>query len=283
MGMVSEPHPKPKTQLPTRPAPVKEVPPATDAKGKLKKKQNKTVALPPPPVPAVSSVKGTAQRQQYSPSKYRQLGQQGSTSLIQSGVQRHTYQQQRQQVYSGHARSPTTYSETPEEDEEDEDEEGEDSEGETDSDEEDEDEDEEEEQPDPRHNFQNRRQKHIRPMANIASGNGVTTNGRKIRIVPRRRERESLRDEDFTQQPRLRIGGQQTHGRKGRRLAGELICGGCNGSIMGRIVSAMGSRWHPACFRCTVCHELLEHVSSYEHEGQLYCHLDYHEVRSSLP
>jgi hypothetical protein len=41
----------------------------------------------------------------------------------------------------------------------------------------------------------------------------------------------------------------------------------------------MGSRWHPACFRCTVCNELLEHVSSYEHEGRPYCHLDYHEVR----
>ncbi|TFK34459.1 hypothetical protein BDQ12DRAFT_613425 [Crucibulum laeve] len=58
---------------------------------------------------------------------------------------------------------------------------------------------------------------------------------------------------------------------------GGLICGGCNGAIMGRIVSAMGARWHPACFKCTVCSELLEHVSSYEHEGRPYCHLDYHE------
>ena len=49
-----------------------------------------------------------------------------------------------------------------------------------------------------------------------------------------------------------------------------------------RIVSAMGSRWYSACFRCTGCNELLEHVSSYEHEGRPYCHLDYHEVRSSL-
>jgi len=65
-------------------------------------------------------------------------------------------------------------------------------------------------------------------------------------------------------------------GRKAR-LASGIICGGCNGSIIGRIVSAMGSRWHPACFRCTVCNELLEHVSSYEHEGRPYCHLDYHE------
>lgn len=59
---------------------------------------------------------------------------------------------------------------------------------------------------------------------------------------------------------------------------GGLICGGCDGPIVGRIVNAMGARWHPGCFRCTVCDELLEHVSSYEHEGRAYCHLDYHEV-----
>ncbi|KAF8842865.1 hypothetical protein BDN67DRAFT_946588, partial [Paxillus ammoniavirescens] len=56
-----------------------------------------------------------------------------------------------------------------------------------------------------------------------------------------------------------------------------LSCGGCNGPIIGRIVSAMGQRWHPDCFRCAICNELLEHVSSYEHEGRAYCHLDYHE------
>jgi hypothetical protein len=60
---------------------------------------------------------------------------------------------------------------------------------------------------------------------------------------------------------------------------GGLICGGCDGPIIGRIVSAMGARWHPQCFRCTVCNELLEHVSSFEHDGRPYCHLDYHEVR----
>jgi hypothetical protein len=58
----------------------------------------------------------------------------------------------------------------------------------------------------------------------------------------------------------------------------RLICGGCRGPIIGRIVNAMDMRWHPGCFRCSVCHELLEHVSSYEWEGRPYCHLDYHEV-----
>ncbi len=60
---------------------------------------------------------------------------------------------------------------------------------------------------------------------------------------------------------------------------GGLACGGCHGQITnGRIVSAMGLRWHPTCFKCSVCSTPLEHVSSYEHEGRPYCHLDYHEV-----
>ena len=72
------------------------------------------------------------------------------------------------------------------------------------------------------------------------------------------------------------VEGQQTHGRQAP--ASGLICGRCNGSIIGRIVSVMGSRWHPACFRCMICNELLEHVSSYGHEGRPYCHLDYRYV-----
>ncbi|KAI0044959.1 hypothetical protein FA95DRAFT_1561673 [Auriscalpium vulgare] len=61
------------------------------------------------------------------------------------------------------------------------------------------------------------------------------------------------------------------------RRGGGLACGGCGGPIVGRIVSAMGTRWHPGCFRCSDCRELLEYVSSYEHDGKPYCHLDYHE------
>ena len=57
-----------------------------------------------------------------------------------------------------------------------------------------------------------------------------------------------------------------------------LVCGGCGGPIIGRIVSAMDMRWHPGCFRCCVCDELLENLSSYAHDGRPYCHLDYHEV-----
>lgn len=62
---------------------------------------------------------------------------------------------------------------------------------------------------------------------------------------------------------------------------GGLVCPACHGPILGRIVNAMGARWHPGCFRCCACDELLEHVSSYEAEGKAWCHLDYHEVRFS--
>ncbi|KAL4072495.1 hypothetical protein V8B97DRAFT_374871 [Scleroderma yunnanense] len=89
-----------------------------------------------------------------------------------------------------------------------------------------------------------------------------------------------------TQPPRGRYGSRHTQVQESHpkrtlpplpQRAG-LFCGGCGGSIMGRIVSAMGMRWHPGCFRCSICNELLEHVSSYEHEGKPYCHLDYHEA-----
>ncbi|KAL7420251.1 hypothetical protein Q5752_005220 [Cryptotrichosporon argae] len=56
-----------------------------------------------------------------------------------------------------------------------------------------------------------------------------------------------------------------------------ILCAGCGEPIIGRILSAMGHRWHPQCFKCDKCGHLLEHVSSYEHEGRAYCHLDYHE------
>lgn len=62
------------------------------------------------------------------------------------------------------------------------------------------------------------------------------------------------------------------------RRGGGLSCGGCGGMIVGRVVSAMGSKWHPGCFRCCVCNELLENLSSYEKDGRSFCHLDYHEV-----
>ena len=62
------------------------------------------------------------------------------------------------------------------------------------------------------------------------------------------------------------------------RRGGGLSCGGCGGMIVGRVVSAMGAKWHPKCFKCCACNELLENLSSYEKDGRSFCHLDYHEV-----
>ncbi|WRT65392.1 uncharacterized protein IL334_002335 [Kwoniella shivajii] len=56
-----------------------------------------------------------------------------------------------------------------------------------------------------------------------------------------------------------------------------ILCTGCDNAIIGRIVNAMNQRWHPQCFMCAECGELLEHVSSYEWEGKAYCHLDFHD------
>jgi hypothetical protein len=57
-------------------------------------------------------------------------------------------------------------------------------------------------------------------------------------------------------------------------------CGTCGKWIGGRVVSAMGQRFHPACFACSHCSEPLEHVAFYEHEGKAFCHFDYHELFS---
>lgn len=65
-------------------------------------------------------------------------------------------------------------------------------------------------------------------------------------------------------------------------LSNDMLCGGCNLPIAGKVVSAMKRRWHPDCFTCTHCATSLEHVAFYEHDGRPYCHFDYHEVRQLL-
>jgi hypothetical protein len=68
-----------------------------------------------------------------------------------------------------------------------------------------------------------------------------------------------------------------------REQTGALLCKGCNEPIIGRFVNAMGQRWHPHCFKCNTCGDMLEHVSSYEAGGKAYCHLDYHNVSDIYP
>ncbi|GJE94791.1 LIM domain-containing protein [Phanerochaete sordida] len=61
------------------------------------------------------------------------------------------------------------------------------------------------------------------------------------------------------------------------RNPGGLFCGACGGAILGRSINTMGANWHPGCFRCAACDQLLENLAMFEHEGKLYCSLDYYE------
>ncbi|KAK0563293.1 hypothetical protein OC861_004886 [Tilletia horrida] len=58
-------------------------------------------------------------------------------------------------------------------------------------------------------------------------------------------------------------------------------CASCHRLIVGRVINAMSQLFHPTCFQCKHCHEPLEHVAFFEHEGAPYCHLDYHELFST--
>ena len=76
-------------------------------------------------------------------------------------------------------------------------------------------------------------------------------------------------------------------------------CTTCAHPISGRIVSALGSRFHPECFRCYHCYEKLEHVGFFPEpeknkalraeaagvmvgdvDRRFFCHLDFHELFS---
>lgn len=73
-----------------------------------------------------------------------------------------------------------------------------------------------------------------------------------------------------------RVGGRP--GAQDAELA-FLACGACRQLIAGRIVHAIGKRWHPDCFQCEHCSQLLEHVAFYENDGKPYCGVDYDDVR----
>lgn len=59
---------------------------------------------------------------------------------------------------------------------------------------------------------------------------------------------------------------------------GGLFCGGCGSAIFGRSVHTQGANWHPGCFRCAACEQLLENLAMFEHENRNYCSLCYYEV-----
>uniref|UniRef100_A0A5F8HA57 Paxillin n=1 Tax=Monodelphis domestica TaxID=13616 RepID=A0A5F8HA57_MONDO len=59
-------------------------------------------------------------------------------------------------------------------------------------------------------------------------------------------------------------------------------CGGCARAILENYISALNTLWHPECFVCRVCFTPFVNGSFFEHDGQPYCEVHYHERRGSL-
>ncbi|XP_075879183.1 paxillin-like isoform X2 [Nelusetta ayraudi] len=59
-------------------------------------------------------------------------------------------------------------------------------------------------------------------------------------------------------------------------------CGGCSRAILENYISALSSLWHPECFVCRECFTPFVNGSFFEHDGQPYCEVHYHEHRGSL-
>ncbi|KAM8865177.1 paxillin-like isoform 2-T2 [Synchiropus picturatus] len=59
-------------------------------------------------------------------------------------------------------------------------------------------------------------------------------------------------------------------------------CGGCAKAILENYISALNSLWHPQCFVCRECFTPFVNGSFFEHDGQPYCEVHYHERRGSL-
>uniref|UniRef100_A0A8C7WWP0 Paxillin n=1 Tax=Oryzias sinensis TaxID=183150 RepID=A0A8C7WWP0_9TELE len=59
-------------------------------------------------------------------------------------------------------------------------------------------------------------------------------------------------------------------------------CGGCARAILENYISALNCLWHPECFVCRECFIPFVNGSFFEHDGQPYCEVHYHERRGSL-
>ncbi|XP_072002380.1 paxillin isoform X1 [Engystomops pustulosus] len=59
-------------------------------------------------------------------------------------------------------------------------------------------------------------------------------------------------------------------------------CGGCTHAILENYISALNTLWHPECFVCRECFTPFVNGSFFEHDGQPYCEVHYHERRGSL-
>lgn len=121
------------------------------------------------------------------------------------------------------------------------------------------------------------------PPSIVVPPPSISVGGPSAPSSPRAERPASPSGFEFSGQPTISVESSDTRvnpvsaGPTRVHASSAIVCAGCNEAIIGRIVSAMGRRFHPQCFQCGVCGEHLEHVSAFEHDGQPYCHLDYHE------
>ncbi|KFD66085.1 hypothetical protein M514_00767 [Trichuris suis] len=59
-------------------------------------------------------------------------------------------------------------------------------------------------------------------------------------------------------------------------------CSGCQKPITNNYITALNLQWHPECFVCQDCKQPFVGGSFFEHFGQPYCEIHYHEKRGSL-
>jgi len=59
-------------------------------------------------------------------------------------------------------------------------------------------------------------------------------------------------------------------------------CAGCNQSIKGECINALGQQWHPEHFVCQYCQKSFGSGSFYEYGGKPYCETHYHQQTGSL-
>jgi LIM domain len=59
-------------------------------------------------------------------------------------------------------------------------------------------------------------------------------------------------------------------------------CAGCNQSIKGECINALGQQWHPEHFVCHYCQKSFGNGSFYEYSGKPYCETHYHQQTGSL-
>lgn len=67
----------------------------------------------------------------------------------------------------------------------------------------------------------------------------------------------------------------------GKNAPLNSVCEACKGPVQGICVSAprMGKMvWHPACFKCHKCDDLLVDLAYCAYEGDIYCERDYAEL-----